>query len=155
MKDENKYNDQLSMSELDERICKAINRLDWYFGQFNYIICGSIGLYIQGIDLKREFSDFDILVPGEKRNKLLRLWRLIWVQSGFKLDFPEIIESEQKQMPEREIIEMDFYNLKIKIQEKNDILRYKKIVADKQLWSDLSNQKHKQDIEKIKQEYNI
>jgi len=53
-------------------------------------------------------------------------------------------------MPEREIIEMDFYNLKIKIQEKNDILRYKKIVADKQLWSDLSNQKHKQDIEKIK-----
>ena len=155
MKDENKYNDELSMSELDERICKAINRLDWYFGQFNQIICGSVGLYIQGIDLKRNFHDLDILVPGVNRKSLLRLWRLIWVQSGFKLDFPEIIESEQKQMPEREIIEMDFYNLKIKIQEKNDILRYKKVVADKQLWSDLSNKKHKQDIEKIKQDYNI
>jgi hypothetical protein len=34
-------------------------------------------------------------------------------------------------------------------------LRYKEIVADKMLWSDFSNQKQKEDVKKIKQEYNI
>ena len=58
-------------------------------------------------------------------------------------------------MPEREIIEMEFYGLKVKVQEKQDILRYKEIVANKMLWSDFSNQKQKEDVKKIKQEYNI
>lgn len=143
------------MSELDKRIYNAIKRLDWYFGPFNYIICGSVGLYMQDIDLKRDFHDMDIIIPGKKRIYLLRLWRLILVQSGFKLDFPEIPDLEQEQMPEREILEMDFNGLKVKVQEKNDILRYKKVVADKSLWSDIDNQKQKEDIEKIKHEYNI
>ena len=143
------------MSELDKIIYNAIKRLDWYFGPFNYIICGSVGLYMQDIDLKRDFHDMDIIIPGKKRIYLLRLWRLILVQSGFKLDFPEIPDLEQEQMPEREILEMDFNGLKVKVQEKNDILRYKKVVADKSLWSDIDNQKQKEDIEKIKHEYNI
>lgn len=143
------------MNELDERIYNAIKRLDWYFGPLNYVICGSVGLYIQGIVLKRNFHDMDVLIPGTKRRFLLRLWRLILKQSNFLLDFPEIPDSEQDQMPEREFIEMDFNGLKVKVQEKNDILRYKKVVADKSLWSDIDNQKQKDDIEKIKQEYNI
>lgn len=143
------------MSELDKRIYNAIKRLDWYFGTLNYVICGSIGLYMQGIDLKRDFHDMDIIIPGVKRENLLRLWRLVWTQSGFRLDFPEIPEEEQNLMPEREIIEMDFYGLKVKVQEKQDILRYKEIVADKKLWSGFSNQKQKEDVKKIKQEYNI
>jgi hypothetical protein len=67
------------MNELDQRIYKAINRLDEYFGEKKYVICGSVGLYIQGIKLDREFHDFDILIPGTERKYLLRLWRLIFV----------------------------------------------------------------------------
>lgn len=143
------------MSELDQRIYNAIKRLDWYFGPLNYVICGSIGLYMQGIDLKRNIHDMDVIIPGVKRKYLIRLWRLIWKQSGFYLDFPEIPEDEQEQMPEREIIEIDFHGLNVKVQEKQDILRYKEIVADKMLWSDFSNQKQREDVKKIKQEYNI
>ena len=143
------------MNELDKRIYNAIKRLDWYFGPLNYVICGSVGLYMQGIDLKRDFHDMDIIIPGVKRENLLRLWRLVWTQSGFRLDFPEIPEVEQAQMPEREIIEMDFNGLKVKVQEKKDILRYKEVVAVKSLWSDFDNKKQEADIKKIKQEYNI
>ena len=143
------------MSELDQRIYNAIKRLDWYFGPLNYVICGSIGLYMQGIDLKRNIHDMDVIIPGVKRKYLIRLWRLIWKQSGFYFDFPEIPEDEQEQMPEREIIEIDFHGLNVKVQEKQDILRYKEIVADKRLWSDFSNQKQREDVKKIKQEYNI
>ena len=143
------------MSELDQRIYNAIKRLDWYFGPLNYVICGSIGLYMQGIDLKRNIHDMDVIIPGVKRKYLIRLWRLIWKQSWFYLDFPEIPEDEQEQMPEREIIEIDFHGLNVKVQEKQDILRYKEIVADKRLWSDFSNQKQREDVKKIKQEYNI
>ena len=143
------------MSELDQRIYNAIKRLDWYFGPLNYVICGSIGLYMQGIDLKRNIHDMDVIIPGVKRKYLIRLWRLIWKQSGFYLDFPEIPEDEQEQMPEREIIEIDFHGLNVKVQEKQDILRYKEIVADKMLWSDFSNQKQRENVKKIKQEYNI
>ena len=50
---------------------------------------------------------------------------------------------------------MEFYGLKVKVQEKQDILRYKEIVANKSLWSGFSNQKQKEDVKKIKQEYNI
>ena len=143
------------MSELDKKIYNAIKRLDWYFGTLNYVICGSIGLYMQGIDLKRNIHDMDVIIPGVKRKYLIRLWRLIWKQSGFYLDFPEIPEDEQEQMPEREIIEIDFHGLKVKEKKKQDILRYKEIVANKMLWSDFSNQKQKEDVKKIKQEYNI
>ena len=110
---------------------------------------------MQGIDLKRDFHDMDIIIPGVKRENLLRLWRLVWTQSGFRLDFPEIPKVEQAQMPEREIIEMDFNGLKVKVQEKKDILRYKEVVAVKSLWSDFDNKKQEADITKIKQEYNI
>ena len=138
------------MNELDKRIYNAIKRLDWYFGPLNYVICGSVGLYMQGIDLKRDFHDMDIIIPGVKRENLLRFWRLVWTQSGFRLDFPEIPEVEQAQMPEREIIEMDFNGLKVKVQEKKDILRYKEVVAVKSLWSDFDNKKQEADIKKIK-----
>lgn len=155
MKNENKYNEQLSMNELDQRIYKAINRLDEYFGEKKYVICGSVGLYIQGIKLDREFHDFDILIPGTERKYLLRLWRLIFAQSGFKLDFPEIPKVYQDTMPEREFIDMEFHGLPIKVQTVNDILRYKQVVADNSIWSDFSNWKQKADIQKIKQTYNI
>lgn len=143
------------MSELDTKIYNAIKRLDWYFGPLNYVICGSVGLYIQGINLERAFHDFDILVPGVERKYLLRLWRLVFKQSGFKLDFPEIPKTFQDMMPERQFIEMKFQDLPIKVQEVNDILRYKQVVADNNIWSDFSNQKQKEDIQKIKQTYNI
>lgn len=143
------------MNELDQRIYNAIKRLDWYFGEKKYVICGSVGLYIQGINLNREFHDFDILIPGIERKYLIRLWRLIFKQSGFKLDFPEIPKTYQDTMPEREFIDMKFHDLPIRVQTVNDILRYKQIVADNNIWSDFSNQKQKEDIKKIKQEYNI
>ena len=45
MKDENIYYEyDLSMDGLDNRICNAIKRLDWYFGEKNYVICGSVAL---------------------------------------------------------------------------------------------------------------
>ena len=58
-------------------------------------------------------------------------------------------------MPEREFIDMEFHGLPVKVQEIRDILRYKQVVADNNIWSDFSNQKQKDDIQKIKQTYNI
>ena len=155
MKDENKYNGELSMSDLDKRIYNAIKRLDWYFGEKKYVICGSVGLYIQGIDLKRDFHDLDLYIPGTERQQLLRLWRLVYTQSGFKLDFPYIPKEYQDIMPEREIIEVEFFGLPVNVQEKKDILRYKQIVIENSLWTDFNNKKQKEDIEKIKCNYNI
>ena len=57
------------MDELDQRIYNAIKRLDWYFGEKKYVICGSVGLYIQGINLNREFHDFYIFYNKKTSEK--------------------------------------------------------------------------------------
>ena len=78
MKDENIYYEyDLSMDGLDNRICNAIKRLNWYFGEKNYVICGSVALYIQGVDLGRVPHDFDVFIPNKNRELFLRLFRLI------------------------------------------------------------------------------
>lgn len=139
------------MSELDKRICAAIERLDQKFGPLTYVICGSIGLYIQGVDLGRDFHDIDIFIPGKKRELYLRFFRLVYNQSGFKLDFlKRYFEDEEI------IVETDFYGHKILVQEKTDILLAKEKIVEQHLYVERNNlYKQRNDIEKIKLILNI
>ena len=66
------------MKELDKRICNAIKRLDEYFGKHKYIICGSVGLYIQGVDLGRVPHDLDLIIPDRPLQTLIRLFRIAY-----------------------------------------------------------------------------
>lgn len=133
------------MSELDKKIYNAIKRLDWYFGQHKYIICGSVGLYMQGIDLGREPHDLDLIIPGKKRFGLFRLFNIVKKRSGFILDFPlRPLEDNE------EVKVIDFNGLTVKVQTKEDILKCKEIIVEKHLYYDNGMEKQKQDIEKIK-----
>lgn len=134
------------MKELDERICNAIKRLDEYFGPLNYVICGSIGLYIQGIYLDREPHDLDIIIPNNRDQGLLkRLFRIAYKSSGFILDFP--IRPLQGN---EEIITVKFNDLTVNVQEKHNILLCKQIIVNNHLFASKSEEKQKQDILKIK-----
>lgn len=146
MKDENKYNDELSMSELDERICKAIDKLDKLFGNLNYVICGSISLYIQGIDLGRIPHDFDIFIPKEKnRHRLMKYFHSIYIRSGFVLDFPfRPLEGKE------EVIEIIFFGKTIKCQTPKNILECKEYIVQNHLYYDKGEKKQQDDIEKLK-----
>ena len=135
------------MKELDKRICNAIKRLNDYFGECRYVICGSIGLYIQGIDLGRIPHDFDIFIPNKRRESLLRLFRLIITQSDWILDFPK------RPLEGKEIIkDFEFHGLKVKCQTVESIMECKEaIVRDRNLsYNEGYYDKQKQDIEKIK-----
>lgn len=140
------------MSELDTRICNAIKRLNEYFGERKYVICGSIALYIQGIDLERIPHDFDIFIPNKHRKYFLRLFRLIITQSDWILDFPE------RPLEGQEVVDdFEFYGLKIKCQTIESIMECKQAIVENR---DLSyNEKYyvkqQQDIEKIKLKLNI
>lgn len=140
------------MKELDKRICNAIKRLDEYFGKHKYIICGSVALYIQGIDLGREPHDFDIFIPNKRREPLLRLFRLIIAQSNWILDFPK------RPLEGKEVInDLVFHGLNIKCQSVKSIMDCKyAIINDRDLsYNDGYYDKQKQDIEKIKLILNI
>lgn len=140
------------MLELDSRICNAIKRLNDYFGERNYVICGSIALYIQGLDLGRVPHDFDIFIPNKHRKYFLRLFRLIIAQSDWLLDFPE------RPLEGQEVIgDFEFHGLKVKCQTVESILECKQaILADRNLsYSDKYYNKQQQDIEKIKLKLNI
>ena len=116
------------MTELDTRICNAIKRLNDYFGEQKYIICGSVGLYIQGIDLGREPHDFDIFIPGESRKRFQRLWDIAYSASGFMLDFPfRPLEGKE------EILNITFHGLDVNVQSKANIMQCKNIIVDKHL----------------------
>lgn len=133
------------MSELDQRIYNAIKRLDEYFGQHKYIICGSVALYMQGIDLGRELHDLDLIIPDRPLQTLIRLFRIAYKQSGFILDFPKRpLEGKE------EIIIIDFNGLSVKVQTKEDILKCKRIIVKNHLYYDKGEMKQKQDIEKLK-----
>ena len=147
MKDENIYYEyDLSMDGLDNRICNAIKRLNWYFGEKNYVICGSVALYIQGVDLGRVPHDFDIFIPDKNRELFLRLFRLIIGQTEWLLDFP------RRPLEGKEIIgDFEFQGLNVKCQTAASILECKKLfISDKSLSAneDFYN-KQTQDIEKI------
>lgn len=134
------------MKELDKRICNAIKRLNDYFGEQKYIICGSVGLYIQGIDLGREPHDLDIIIPNNRDQGLLkRLFRIAYKSSGFILDFP--IRPLQGN---EEIIIVKFNGLTVNVQEKHNILLCKQIIVNNHLFASKSEEKQKQDILKIK-----
>lgn len=140
------------MKELDKRICNAIKRLDEYFGKHKYIICGSVGLYIQGIDLGREPHDFDIFIPNRRREYLLRLFRLIIAQSDWILDFPK------RPLEGQEVInDFKFHGLNVKCQTIESIMECKQaIVKNRDLsYDDKYYNKQQQDIEKIKLKLNI
>lgn len=135
------------MSELDNRICNAIKRLNEYFGERKYVICGSVALYIQGIDLGRTPHDFDIFIPNKQRKYFLRLFRMIVTQSGWILDFPK------RPLEGQEVIEdFEFHNLKVKCQTVKSIMECKQaIVKDRDLsYNDKYYVKQQHDIEKIK-----
>lgn len=133
------------MSELDKRIYNAIKRLDEYFGPLNYVICGSVGLYIQGIYLDREPHDLDIIIPDNKDPGLLkRLFRIAYKSSGFILDFPirPLYENEK-------VITVKFNGITINVQEKHNILLCKQVIIDNHLYTSKAEEKQKQDILKI------
>ena len=147
MKDENIYYEyDLSMDGLDNRICNSIKRLILYFGDNNYVICGSVALYIQGVDLGRVPHDFDVFIPDKNRELFLRLFRLIIGQTEWLLDFP------RRPLEGKEIIgDFEFQGLNVKCQTVTSILECKKLfISDKSLSAneDFYN-KQKQDIEKI------
>lgn len=134
------------MKKLDTRICNAIKRLDEYFGKYKYVICGSVGLYLQGIDLGREPHDFDLFIPGESRKRFQRLWDIAYSASGFMLDFPfRPLEGKE------EILNITFHGLDVKVQSKANIIQCKNIIVDKHLYYDKGEKKQKQDIEKLKE----
>lgn len=134
------------MKKLDTRICNAIKRLDEYFGKYEYVICGSVGLYLQGIDLGREPHDLDLIIPDKPRERFLRLWDIVYSSSEFKLDFP-IRPLEGKE----EILKINFHGLDVKVQSKANIIQCKNIIVDKHLYYDNGEKKQKQDIEKLKE----
>lgn len=138
------------MKELDERICNAIKRLDEYFGQHNYIICGSVGLYIQGIDLGRVPHDIDLIILNKSRIGLFRLFNIVKKRSGFILDFPKRPLENQEQ-----ITTVVFNGLSVNVQTKSQILRCKEMIVENHLYYDNGLEKQKKDIEKIKLNYNI
>lgn len=135
------------MLAIDQRICNAIKRLNDYFGECRYVICGSVSLYIQGINLDRVPHDFDIFIPNRNREHLLRLFRLIIAQSDWILDFPK------RPLEGKEVIDdFEFNGLKIKCQTVQSILECKEaIIQNRELsHSDEYYEKQKNDIEKIK-----
>ena len=133
------------MKELDERICNAIKRLDEYFGKHKYIICGSVGLYIQGVDIGREPHDLDLIILDRPIRSLIRLFRIAYKQSGFILDFPiRPLEGNES------IITIEFQGYSVRVQTKEDILKCKKLIVKNHLYYDKGEMKQKQDIEKLK-----
>ena len=133
------------MRKLDERVYNAIKRLDEYFGKHKYVICGSVGLYIQGIYLGREPHDLDLIILDKPLQAVKRLFRIAYKQSGFMLDFPKRpLEGNEC------IITAEFQGLSVRVQSKEDILKCKQIIVKNHLYYDKGEMKQKQDIEKLK-----
>lgn len=137
------------MSDLDSRICIAIDKLDQKFGQLGYIICGSVALYIQGIDLGREPHDFDIIIPNTNEENYKRYFNLVR-DSGFILDFPfKPLNGKE------EISKFSFNGKYVNCQTIKSILQCKEIIVQKNLYYNDGFKKQQKDIEKLKSILNI